>query len=278
VCNPRRNKYLEEGSKSDEIDARKLAELLRTGMLKAVYHGQAGSGALKELVRCYVCLISDSIRVMNRLKAVFRSRGLRTGGRSIYYQKNREEWLKKLDRPEKRQRAEMLYKQLDSLRELRREAKRKMLLAARAKEAYWNLITIPGLGPIRTAMLLAIIVTPHRFRSKRQLWSYSGLSIISRTSSDYEFIKGVIRKTRRVKITRGLIREFNHLMKEILKGAATEAIKRDPFYSFYRIRTEAGMAPEMARLVVARKIATLILVLWKKGVVFDQKVMMSTPV
>src|SRR5580698_9562140 len=33
VCNPRRNALLKEGSKSDKVDARKLAELLRTGML-----------------------------------------------------------------------------------------------------------------------------------------------------------------------------------------------------------------------------------------------------
>lgn len=50
VCNPRRNKYLQEGSKEDRIDARKLADLLRMGMLKSVYHGGGGSRLLKELV------------------------------------------------------------------------------------------------------------------------------------------------------------------------------------------------------------------------------------
>ena len=34
VCNPRRDALLKEGSKSDKVDARKLAELLRTGMLR----------------------------------------------------------------------------------------------------------------------------------------------------------------------------------------------------------------------------------------------------
>ena len=33
VCNPRRNALLKEGSKSDKVDARKLAELLHSGML-----------------------------------------------------------------------------------------------------------------------------------------------------------------------------------------------------------------------------------------------------
>jgi hypothetical protein len=39
VCNPRRNALLKEGSKSDKVDARKLAELLRSGMLRALFTG-----------------------------------------------------------------------------------------------------------------------------------------------------------------------------------------------------------------------------------------------
>src|SRR6058998_1654976 len=47
VCNPRRNALLKEGSKSDKVDARKLAELLRTGMLRPVYHGENGLRTLR---------------------------------------------------------------------------------------------------------------------------------------------------------------------------------------------------------------------------------------
>ena len=36
ACNPRRNALLKEGSKSDRVDARKLAELLYTKMLRPV--------------------------------------------------------------------------------------------------------------------------------------------------------------------------------------------------------------------------------------------------
>jgi transposase len=51
VCNPRRNALLKEGSKSDRIDARKLAELLRSNLLRSVYHGEHGLRTLKELAR-----------------------------------------------------------------------------------------------------------------------------------------------------------------------------------------------------------------------------------
>ena len=275
VCNPRRNRLLEDGSKGDKIDARKLADLLRTGMLKAVYHGQSASRQLKELVGCYVSIVSDATRVMSRLKAVYRSRGVLTGGRAVYYEKNRQEWLSKLERPEKRQRAAMLYRQLDPLLALKREAKRDMLRVARQHDSYKVLMSIPGLGPIRVAILLAIVVTPHRFRSKRQFWKYCGLSVVTRTSSDYVFEGGRARRVRRQTDTRGLTRDFNHFLKYVLKGAATEAIRTEPFRTFYRIRIDNGTAPNLARLTVARKIGALILTLWKQGVVFDEKVMLN---
>src|SRR5262249_20266700 len=51
VCDPRRNKLLSEGSKGDKADARRLAELLRTGMVRSVWHGRQTTRGLKEMVR-----------------------------------------------------------------------------------------------------------------------------------------------------------------------------------------------------------------------------------
>ena len=62
VCDPRHNKLLTAGNKSDRLDARQLAELLRTGSLRAVYHGGKGARTLKELVRNYDCLVADTTR------------------------------------------------------------------------------------------------------------------------------------------------------------------------------------------------------------------------
>ena len=76
VCNPRRNALLKEGSKSDKVDARKLAELLRTGLLRPVYHGENGLRTLRELARSYQTISKDLRRVMNRLKALYRGWGL----------------------------------------------------------------------------------------------------------------------------------------------------------------------------------------------------------
>src|ERR1022692_3195318 len=53
VCDPRKNASMKEGNKSDKIDARRLAELLRAGLLTPVYHGESGVRTLRELSRSY---------------------------------------------------------------------------------------------------------------------------------------------------------------------------------------------------------------------------------
>ena len=58
--------YYKEGSKSDKVDARKLADLLRTGLLRPVYHGENGLRTLRELARSYQTIGKDLTRVVNR--------------------------------------------------------------------------------------------------------------------------------------------------------------------------------------------------------------------
>jgi hypothetical protein len=67
VCDPRKNALLKDGSKSDRIDARKLAELLRGNQLSPVYHGDHGVRTLKELSRSYLTITKDLTRVMSRI-------------------------------------------------------------------------------------------------------------------------------------------------------------------------------------------------------------------
>ena len=85
VCNPRKNALLKDGNKSDRIDARKLAELLRGNQLKPVYHGETSVRMLRELARSYLTIVKDVSRVMNRLKALYRSWAIPCAGRDVYY-------------------------------------------------------------------------------------------------------------------------------------------------------------------------------------------------
>jgi transposase len=270
VCNPRRNALLKEGNKSDMSDARKLADLLRTGMLRPVYHGEHGLRTLRELARSYQTLGQDLIRVMNRIKALYRGWGIACGGTQVYAARNRQEWLGKIEHAGVRRRAELLYEQLDGLQALRRTLRPELLTESRKHKAAKLLRQIPCIGPIRAARLLALMQTPHRFRSKRQLWTYSGLGIETRDSAQYCFVRGQLQRAKKPQQIRGLNRNHNHEMKEIFKGAATRAsCGVGPLRDFYVTLLNKGMKPEMARLTLARKIAAIALTLWKKEERFD---------
>src|SRR5438045_3220410 len=122
---------LKDGNKSDRIDARKLAELLHGNQLKPVYHGETGVRMLRELSRSYLTIVKDLSRIMNRLKAVYRSWAIPCAGRDVYYRRHRVQWLDKIREVGVRRRAERLYEQLDMLQHLRQQARRELLAEGR---------------------------------------------------------------------------------------------------------------------------------------------------
>jgi transposase len=272
VCNPRRNALLKEGSKSDRIDARKLAELLRSNLLRPVYHGEHGLRTLKELARSYLTISKDLERVMSRLKALYRSWGIPCTGKRVYAPRYRPEWLGKIQEAGVRRRAEFYYQQFDAWRSLRQEVRHELLAEANKHSATKLLREIPFIGPIRTALIIAILQTPHRFRTKRQLWTYSGFGVETHGSAEHRYVEGELQRSKKPVSIRGLNRNHNHDLKNLFKSAATvAAAKPGPFQEFYDALVAKGIKPEMARLTLARKIAAITLTVWKKGVSFDAK-------
>ncbi len=270
VCDPRRNALLKVGNKSDRIDSRKLAELLRSNLLRPVYHEHTGVRTVKELARSYLTITKDLTRVMTRLKAIYRSWAIPCACQQVYAPRYRAEWLAKISEAGVRRRAELYYQQLDALRPLHQEARRELLAEGRKHKAMNLLRQIPSIGPIRAVLLLALIQTPHRFRTKRQLWSYCGLALETRNSGEYRMVHGQLKRSKKVVAIRGLSKNHNHDLKNIFKGAAIRAAAvAGPFQEFYAALLAKGMKPPMVRLTLARKIAAITLLVWKKGVLYD---------
>jgi transposase len=269
VCDPRKAALLQEGNKSDRIDAQKLAELLRTNQLKPVYHEERGIRALKELARSYLTISKDVTRVMNRIKALYRSWAIPCRGAGVYAPRHGAEWLAKLAEPGVRVRAEHLYQQLDSLQPLRQQARGELRRESYQHPGVKLLRQIPAIGPIGAALLVALLQTPHRFRTKRQLWAYSGFAVETHDRGEYRGVRGKLQRNRERITVRGLNDNHNKDLKSLFKSAAISASTRPgPVRDFYVARVEKGMRPTMARLTLARKIATITLTMWKKGVGF----------
>ncbi len=67
-----------------------------------------------------------------------------------------------------------------------------MLAESRGQRAVTLLRSIPQLGPIRSTQIVALADTPHRFRTKRQFWTCSGLAVVTHNSAEYEFKAGCV--------------------------------------------------------------------------------------
>jgi transposase len=260
------------GQKDDQRDAFALAERLRTSAIERKVFKETGEyKALRELGRTHAMVVQDVVRVQNRIKALFRSRGVAVSGKSIYSEKGREEPLEKLPDASRRA-AKTLYAQYDAVEAIRRQAEKDLVAEAHRHAKSRVLETCPGLGPIRVAQLIPIVVSPGRFRTKRQFWSYCGLGIVMRSSSDWVrkpdggWARGEVQKTR------GLNLNHNPTLKCIFKGAATTVISQheaDPLYQDYQRLISAGTKPNLAKVTIARKLAAIALSMWKSREKYD---------
>ena len=259
------------GPKSDAIDAHGLAEKLRTGKIdRPVFKDAKHFTALRDRARTYTMVTRDVARVKSRLKSFFRARGLPCSGETLYKPEPRARRAMALP-VATREAVELLGRELAQLEVLKAEAETAMLKESHRHRIARVLETAPGLGPIRVAQLLPIVVTPHRFRTKRQFWAYCGFGIVMRSSSDWVLEHGRWVKTRVVQ-TRGLNFNHNRMAKAIFKGAATTVIAHcgpNPLRHGYDRLLENGTKPNLAKLTVARQIAAIVLAMWKTQEEYD---------
>jgi transposase len=210
-------------------------------------------------------IVRDAVRAQNRIKSLMRSRGVAVEGKAVYGIDGRTEYLAKL--PEGTRTAVLtLYTEYDVLQEVRKGAEKQLIAEARLHPITKILATCPGIGAIRAAQLLPIVVTPHRFRTKRQFWSYCGLGIVMRSSADWVRDPSGAWHRARVQQTRGLNLTHNHQLKAIFKGAATTVLMQhheDPLYQDYQRLLAGGTKPNLAKVTLARKIAATVLAIWK---------------
>jgi len=257
------------GNKDDARDAHKLAERFRTGDLgPRIWKVEGSLATLRDLVRSYEMINKDLVRVKNRIQHLFRSRGVASNKEGCPFCTGRSGCQK----PGFHQILERLRQQQEYLEPLKAEAQKDMVTEAGRHSATRVLKSAPGMGPIRSAQLLAIVMTPYRFRTCRQFWCYCGLAVVQRSSSDWvrqsdgSFRFGPVRRSR------GLNHNFNHTAKAIFKGAAMTVLTRmpeEPLCQDYLRLLAQGTKPNLARLTLARKIAALVLAMWKNQEVYD---------
>lgn len=161
VCDPYRNKLLNEGGKSDKIDASKLVQLLRGDLLKPVFHSGDEFIYLRKVVSGYDDLIKSGVRLKNQKSALFRGQGKKTNDQlihpaEIFVLKGLEDGIEIYEKEKKRYESEF-----NAL--------------AKKYKVIQNLKSIPGIGVIGAVKIAAIVVDPKRFPSKGHFFAYCGL-------------------------------------------------------------------------------------------------------
>ena len=261
------------GAKSDAHDAFALADKLRLHDYQTPVFKLVGSyGRLRHLVRAHRQVVTDVARVQSRIKALLRCRGVDATGKALYSTEGREPVVAALP-SHTRPAIELLFQAYDALVPVRQAAERELVQEVHRHAISRVLQSCPGFGPIRVAEVLATVVTPTRFRTRQQFWSYCGLGIVMRSSSDWVQLQDGSWQRAQLLRTRGLTRRCNHGLKAVFKGAATTVLAQykpdEPLRAGYQRQIDAGTKPNLAKLTLARKLAVTVLTMWKQQQAYD---------
>ncbi len=247
ICDPYRNRLLSEGAKTDKIDAAKLVQLLRAGLLKEVFHTGDELIHIRKIMSAYADMIRAGVRLKNQRSALFKASG-KHHKQDIALEHSSEQFvLHGVDHA------------IESYEEekLRYEAEFERL--SKKYKTIRLVRSLPGIGLINGVKTVAYVVEPKRFKTKGQFLSYCGLVKLDRVSGGKSYGK---RNSR-----------FCRPLKEVFKTAAMASIQENcnnPMRDYYLyLLQEKKYAEHDARSAVARRIAILTLGVLKSGKNFD---------
>jgi len=275
VCDRRRTRLSTSGAKTDRIDADKLSELLWKDAVHHVYLPRAESSVLRRFATHYTRMVRDRTRVLHRLRALFAEAGIRILTRGA---KSGRPPVHRLRDRGSRQVARAYLQQLDMATQLVADARVQLVQSAQLRPVFELLQTIPYVGEIRAAELIAVIDEPGRFRSLRRFWAYGGLAVVQRVSCEHRIENGrAVRDEQRRGIH--LSQVGQPMLKKVLRDVALHAsLGKGVLRTVYDAYIARGKAPGIARVALARKIAAIILAVWRSGQSFDPAVVLQTKI
>ena len=168
--------------KTDPIDARKLADLLRTNLLPAVWVPDVEVRARRKLLRGRAYLVRFRTSLKNRIHGHLTGENCRTAVTDLYGRAGRA-WLATIAlSPMGRLQVDLLLELVDGLDDRIRRLDDRVKRLVHADPVAQRLQTWPGIGPFGAALLLAEIGTIHRFHSSHELAAYAGLTPSTQSS------------------------------------------------------------------------------------------------
>jgi transposase len=168
--------------KTDEIDARTLAHLLRSDLIPAAYIPPPEVREARELFRFRFDLVKQRVALKNRVHALLAKEGLISPFTDLFGLHGRQ-WLAQIPLlVAKRERLDSFLRVLDCLTQEIREADATIKEKVASNPRAQLLTTIPGVGFRIALVILAEIGDVSRFPDANHLVSYAGLAPRVRSS------------------------------------------------------------------------------------------------
>ena len=251
--------YAQQGkNKSDQIDARTIADLLRCNLLPVCYVLSPQLRDLRRLLRYRNLVVQQSVRMQNKMAGLLMESGTPFNKQKLHQKRYFADLMKSLEEvPESvKDLLRMSRGSMEMFQSTQKQLVKRLLSEPALEQRVERLMSIRAVGPI-TALTWALeIADPHRFASIADAVSYCGLSAAFRSSAGKQQ-RGPISKQRNAWLQPGLI----------------EAAKLAPLWNpqlaaVHAHALERGHA-NRATLQVARKLVAYLLAVDKSGQPFQ---------
>ena len=189
ICDPYRNKLLNDGPKTDKIDAAKLVHLLKAGLIKEVYHSTDKFLYLRRFVSGYEDLVKAGVRLKNQRYSFLRAcgkRGFERAGRKL--DSERDQFV-----------LDCIDRQIEGYKQEKENYEKEFGRLSKDYSEISHQKSLPGIGPIHAVKIVARVVTPYRFADKGHFLSYVGLIKLEKISGGRSYGRKNSRYCRQLK-------------------------------------------------------------------------------
>ena len=202
--------FAKRNKKTDKIDARLIADVMRKGYLPTVTIADKNTRQIRELLRCRINIVKDRCRYIFRLKNLIDKLGEDSTGDFTSNKQLKE--IKFSHLPEEYQRIITCY--IEKIEDYHAQIYQlnKFIKETSAKDPdILNLVTTPGIDYFSAALIKTEIIDINRFASFNRLCSYAGLTPRVSQSAD-KTVYGPLNKNRRKYLQWILIETVYHFI------------------------------------------------------------------
>lgn len=169
LTSPKKTKDIAGKKKTDKVDAKTLAELLRTGFLPNVYIPDDEMLRLRDLARHKAQLTRMRADVQRKIRSILMLKGIKSP-KNLWTIKN-VEWLTNLNDENIANWIRLFL----SFKAEEKETLRRISKIANSQRLTNILMTIPGIAAFSSLMILEEIADIKRFKTPKELVMYAGL-------------------------------------------------------------------------------------------------------